>query len=353
MHILYLGDNHPGSTSAHRALALKRLGHEVTIKNPLDGVPEMLKSSLWNAINFKTGYRVIQPAIISWAKATVKLVERPDLIWVDSGEFFGEKSLQKLKSANCPVILYNVDDPTGKRDGHRFDLLIKSILYYDLIVVVREETERECLALGAKNVLRVKMSYDEIAHLPFEDHSAIPDKFKSDIAFIGTWMRKEKRDEFLLKLINHGVPVSIWGDSWHKSHLYSELKPHLRGTGLTGRDYIAAIQGAKVCLGLLSAGNRDLYTTRSFEIPYAGGLLCAQRTTEHVELYKENQEAAFWSDADECAAICKSLLKADQTRENMRLAGMTKVRSIKAGNEDLCTIIINELNKLRQNQTNH
>jgi spore maturation protein CgeB len=346
MHILYLGDDHPGSTSAHRALALQRLGHDVIIKNPLHGLPDSLKSPLWNAINFKTGYRMIQPAIKSWARRTVDSMKKPDLIWVDSGELLGEKSMQILKSAGCPIVLYNIDDPTGKRDGHRFDLLIKSLLHYDLVVVVRKETELECLALGAKKVIKVNRSYDEIAHRPFENRDFIPEKFKSDIAFIGTWMRKEKRDEFLLKLINHGVPVSIWGDSWQKSPLYAQLKPYYRGSGLSGRDYIAAIQGAKVCLGLLSAGNRDLHTTRSFEVPYAGGLLCAERTTEHTALYKEDHEATFWSDADECAAICKTLLIEDQKRERIRIAGMNKVRSIQGGNEDLCRLVLKEIEKI-------
>jgi spore maturation protein CgeB len=346
MRILYIGDDHAGSTSNHRFNALRRLGHEVTVENPLQSVPSKIKTKLWNAVNFRTGYRLLQPYVSQWIKKTVKTVEKPDFIWIDSGELLGKSSIKALKSLGSPIILYNVDDPTGKRDGHRFDLLVKSLLLYDLIVVVRKESEFECRALGAKNVLKVNRSYDEVAHAPFEDINTIPSEFRSEVAFIGTWMRKEKRDEFMLRLIDEGVPLSIWGDSWHKSKYFPRLKQYLKGPGLIGRDYTAAIQGSKICLGLLSAGNRDLHTQRSFEVPFAGGLFCAQRTSEHIDLYQENVEAVFWADADECAKVCKDLLANDSKRESIRTNGMQKVRSMHAGNEDLGRIIIHEVEKL-------
>jgi spore maturation protein CgeB len=342
MHIIYFGEDHEGATAAHRAQALRRLGHQVTVGNPLNGISSRHKKGLLNAVHFRSGYRLIQGGMLRWLRELLQTAETPDLIWVDSGEFFGSSCLKLLKSLNCPIILYNIDDPTGKRDGRRFDLLRKGIMFYDLVVVVRKETAEECTALGAKKVLKVNRSYDEVAHEPFPDETMIPETFRSEVAFIGTWMRGEKRDEFLLELINKGVPLSIWGNAWEKSHLFPRLKAALRGPNLEGRDYIAAIQGAKICVGLLSEGNRDLHTTRSFEVPYAGGLLCAKRTVEHSALYVENEEAVFWSDAEECASHCLRLLR-DNKREEVRLSGMRKVRSIGAGNEDICRKIMEEL----------
>ena len=75
------------------------------------------------------------------------------------------------------------------------------------------------------------------------------------------------------------------------------------------------------CLGLLSKGNRDHVTTRSFEVPALGTLLCAERTDEHLELYKDREEAVFWRDAKECAEQCKALLANDSLREAIAKAG--------------------------------
>ncbi len=340
--ILYFGDSTEGSTSLHRANAIRRLGHSLTIKDPFNLFYKEISSKWLGALHFRTGYIFLQGRATKWLNRELAgNVSKPDLIWVDSGELFGPACLAILMHMNCPIVLYNVDDPTGKRDGRRFASLINAITLYDLVVVVRKESERECRALGVKKVMLVNRSYDEVEHKPFATIEEIPKSFRSEVAFIGTWMRHEKRDEFILELISRGVPISIWGDRWNKSPQYEEkLKPHWRGNALSGREYVAAIQGAKICLGLLSKGNRDLHTTRTMETPYAGGLFCAERTSEHLEFFKEGVEAVFWSDAAECADQCLKLLANDTLREQIRLAGMTRVRALKVGNEDICRSIL-------------
>jgi hypothetical protein len=340
-YILYLGDRF--ATSGHRANAIKRLGHTVDLRDPYKEVGKMLGS--WRgALHFRTGYTFLQSRMAKWLESIIEETSnRLDVIWVDSGELFGRECLKILRKAKCPVVLYNVDDPTGKRDGNRFNSLIKAIPDYDLIALVRKETAEECKTLGGKQVIRVFRSYDEVEHAPFASDLDIPSTFKSDVAFIGTWMRFEKRDEFLLELVAKGVPISIWGDRWEKSPHFGKLKSYWRGNALRGRDYVAAIQGSKICLGMLSKGNRDLHTQRSLEVPFAGGLFCAERTTEHQELYKEGTEAVFWSDAAECADICNRLLKDSTVREKIRTSGMERIRALKLGNEDVCRHVLKTL----------
>jgi spore maturation protein CgeB len=340
--ILYIGDSSSGSSSAARANALSRLGHKVVLIDPYQAFHEQLGPTWLAAFHFRTGYRFVSFGVKAWLKRIIPEY-KPDLVWVNSGELFGPEAIKIIRQLPCPVILYINDDPMGLRDGHRFDSLQKAIKFYDCCVVMREINVFEFRAKGAKDVLRVHMSYDEVAHKPYESYADIPLQFHSEVAFIGTWMRHEKRDEFLLKLVQQGVSVSIWGDRWEKSPLFSKLKPHWRGRALYGRDYVAALQGAKVCLGLLSKGNRDLHTTRSLETTYAAGVLCAERTPEHLEMYREGVEAVFWSDADECAEKCKELLADDEKRERIRIAGMKRVRELKAGNENVCQTILNHI----------
>ncbi|MBK1442223.1 glycosyltransferase [Parapedobacter sp. ISTM3] len=341
--ILYLGDNDPFSTSAHRATALRRLGYHVRIVNPFDAVKRSLQSNVLNYIHYRTGYRALQAQLKKWIRRLLEDTTRYDIVWVDSGELFGVSCLSLLKSFKCPVILYNIDDPTGRRDKGRFKTLLKAIRHYDLVVVVRKETERECKLLGAKKVIRVYRSYDEIEHRPFDNPADIPAKYRSDVTFIGTWMKNENRDRFLCTLIEQDISVSIWGNRWPKSPYWERLKPYYRGAALGGRDYVAAIQGAKICLGFVSKGNRDQHTTRSAEIPYAGGLLCAERTPEHVAMYFPGKEAVFWSDAQDCALICKHLLRNDTLRERIKQAGAEKVRKLGLGNEMICKEILSHV----------
>jgi hypothetical protein len=264
----------------------------------------------------------------------------PQIVWVNGGELIGAAAANKLRQFGAPLVLYNNDDPTGKRDGRRFDSLLATLPAYDLCVVLRAPNVGEFYARGARSVHRVWMSYDEVLHRPFERIEDIPAAFRSEVAFVGTWIRGEGRDEFLLALIDRGLDIAIWGDRWHKSANWPRLQAHWRGPALAGQDYVAALQGAKLALGLLSRGNRDLHTTRSAEIPYAGGLLCAERTTEHLAMYREGEEAVFWNDADECAAVCHRLLADDALRERIRQQGMARVRQGGYGNEAVCREIL-------------
>ena len=339
--ILYLGDSEPNTTSAHRANALIRLGHTVVIRDPVKLISESPILRFSGPLHYRTGYRLLQRKLIHWVEEIVNTHSKPDLIWVSGGELLGIDCLKLLKNFSCPIVLYNNDDPTGGRDGRRFDLLLKALPYYDLCAVMRGINVSEYKAKGAHHVLRVYMSYDEVAHQPFAQVSDIPTPYQSDVAFVGTWMRNEKRDEFLLELIRQGVPLSIWGNSWKKSPHWKALQVAYCGSALSGRDYVAAIQGAKICLGFLSKGNRDLHTQRSLEVPFSGGLLCAERTSEHLAMYREGIDAVFWSDAQECARICHKLLNDATQREAIRSSGMRRVRELRVGNEDVCKEVLN------------
>lgn len=342
MKIAYLGDDNTFSTSFHRSEALKRLGHEVAVHNPSKAIfPESHNQKVLYFLHYRTGYRFVQMHVLKWLKSLQLEQEGIQLIWVNSGELFGETCLQYLRVFDLPVVLYNNDDPTGKRDGNRFLMVRRALPYYDLCAIRAEKPLEEFYGLGCKKVQQILMSYDEEFHKPFEKTEEIPDRFLSEVVFIGTWIKKERRDEFFVKLIDAGLPLAVWGKRWQKSPLWNRIKPYYKGDALGGKDYVAAIQGAKICLGLLSKGNRDLHTRRSVEIPYAGGLLCAERTSFHKQMYHEDKEAVFWDNADECIKLCKNLLQDNEKREKIRLEGMKRIRSNKIGNEEICSQILN------------
>ena len=187
---------------------------------------------------------------------------------------------------------------------------------YDLVVVVRKENVEEARSLGARKVLRVYRSADEVAHAPFPISEEARSKWASEVVFVGCAF--PERGPFMVDLVRQGVPLSIYGAQWAERKEYPILRPYVKGRDLLETyTYAAAIQSAKVCLGLLSKENRDLHTTRSLEIPSLGGVFCAERTEEHLALYEEDREAVFWSSAEECAAKCRALLVNDEWRRSI------------------------------------
>jgi hypothetical protein len=348
--ILYLCQTQQGATALFRGQALRRLGHAVTIVDPYQAMDRQLGQRWLSALHYRTGYRALQWAMQDWVArlcATVTDQDAPEIVWIDSGELIGFDCLQLLGSTGATTVLYTHDDPTGPRDGQRFASLRNAIPGYDICVVVRDENVDELCELGAPQILRVDRSYDEVMHAPFDNPAKIPSSFRSEVAFIGTWMRNEQRDRFIVDLAARGIPISVWGGRWELSPLWPALRPYYRGGNLSGREYVAAMQASKLCIGLLSSGNRDRHTTRTMEIPYAGGLLCAQRTAEHLAMFEDVREAVFWDDVDECAHWCRSLLDNAAQRESIRLAGMRRVRANGVGNQDICARVVDVALRMR------
>jgi hypothetical protein len=265
-----------------------------------------------------------------------------DLVWVDGGGLISPELVRDLKKQASFILNYNIDDPYGPRDAKKWRLYLPSVPFYDLIAVVRECNVAEAFEAGAKNVIRVHMSSDEVAHAPRQLSCEDQAKWRSEVAFLGTWM--PERGPFLARLIECGVPLSIWGYRWSKAKEWPALKPHWRGLGLeTGDDYAMAVQCAKVCIGLLSKGNRDLCTTRSFEIPQLGSVFCAERTSEHLALYEEDVEAVFWNDHDECAEKCKRLLSDETWRKRVARNGQLRAMQNGTTNETVMNQIISKV----------
>jgi spore maturation protein CgeB len=318
MQILYLGP--VSGTCLDRAKALRRLGHAVEHMD----LRLLLPKTPWvDRVTWRLGGNWMAPLLLRGLAARLS-GRRFDLCYVDGGEWVTPRVISLLRQHTPKVINYNIDDPLGPRDGPRFKALRQSLPHYDLNAVVRGENVTEARALGARNVIRVYRSADEVNHAPRKLTAHDHHRWDTDVLFLGTWF--PERGPFLLELIRLGVPLAIQGPNWHKAPEWPHLKSHWKGGAIDGDDYAKAIQCAKVNLGLLSKENRDLHTTRSLEIPALGSLLCAERTTEHRSMYEEGQEALFWKDASECAAVCRYALDDDNRRRRIAQAGQRRVR---------------------------
>jgi spore maturation protein CgeB len=330
--ILYLGRKN--GTSLHRANALRRLGYRI---EHID-LGELMPNTPWvDRITWKLGGQWFTPWIMRGLDARLQ-GKRFDLCYVDSGEWVTPRIIKLLREHAPRIVNYNIDDPTGERDRARFIAYRRSLPFYDLCIVMRPQNVEEARRLGARQVVRVYRSADEVAHAPRPLTEQDRARFGAEVLFIGTWF--PERGSFVLALIERGVPMAICGSNWHKAPEWPSLRAHWRAGELHGDDYAKAIECAKVNLGLLSKANRDLHTTRSLEIPALGGLLCAERTSEHTTMYEEGKEALFWRDADECAAMCQLALQDEQLRNSIAAAGRARVMANGHYNEKIMQSII-------------
>ena len=339
MNILYLGP--ATGTAGHRADALRRLGHAVHQVDPDRMVPA---GRLRARLHWETGGLLAEKTVAAQVLAVLEAQGgvKFDLTWVDGGRNVGPLLVRELQRRHGPVVNYNVDDPYGRRDRLAWSLYKKAVPVYDLVAVVREENVAEANALGAKRVLRVYRSADEVAHAPrvltAEDHA----RWDSEVVFVGTHF--PGRGPFMADLLQRGVPLTIYGNAWQRAKEWPLLEPVWRGPDLTDpENYARALQCGKVAIGLLSKANRDLHTTRSLEVPSLGAVFCAERTSEHQFLYCEGEEAIFWSDAAECAAVCLRLLAADGWRAEIGRRGRERCLRNGTMNEQVLARVLSEI----------
>jgi spore maturation protein CgeB len=312
-------------TSLQRINALRRLGHDVRVIDPYNLLGRSRWTGWWLV---HTGGAGVGLVIDAWIKRQIVAFD-PELVWVDHGAFLGPRLIRSLRAPGRTLVNYMIDDAWSPLHKIRSRHYVAALPYYDLAVVMRGSNAAAARKAGAPHVLCVNQSADEVDHRPRELPEELKKAYASEVAFIGTWY--SDRSPFLAELVRLGVPLSIWGDRWQKAPEWKMLAPYWRGPGIYNPDsYAAAIQCAKINLGLLAKCVDDMKTSRTFEIPALGGLLCAERTPEHLALYEEGEEAVFWSDAEECAAVCHALM-ADEPRRAL-IAQRGRERALGNGN---------------------
>ncbi len=336
MKILYIGPEL--GTSMQRLAALRRLGHEVTVVDSYIGIEKLpLPKMLLQSWAFKTGAFGFGGMVRRYVLSKVKGAAF-DLVFVDSGELLDPATIIALKKAGKVVVNYNQDNPYVPRDGLKWRLFLKALPFYDLVATHRVSSADGAKRAGARRVLLVREAADEVVHRPIELNEQDRARFSAQVAFVGTWM--PERGPFLLRLVERGVPLRIYGERWNLAPEYGRLRACVVRGNLEGDDYVKAIRGAAIAIGLLSKGNQDLHTTRSFEIPAIGTLFCAERTRDHLEMYEDGEEAVFFDSADECADLCLALLAQPDRIGKIAAAGLKRVWRNGDFNERLLSKII-------------
>lgn len=313
MNILYIGANH--GTSLHRFKALQRLGYDVFMLDPFSLIPSNRWMGKWI---YETGAWGISLTVTRRLLNAIADMQF-DLVWVDHGQLLGPSLIYKLHERFGTVVNFFHDNILYKRNYRKWRLFRKSAAQYDLIATPDKSHAKYMRGIGATRVIRIFRTADEEVFLkPIVASKEERALVASDVCFVGSWI--PGRGGFMAELLRKGVPISIWGDRWQKSKKWYCIKEAWRGPGVySGNDYVKILKSSKIALGLLSEG--DGHTTRSVEIPAVGGLLCAERTTEHLDMYEEDKEAVFWKDADECAEKCLWLLDHPEQRREIAKRG--------------------------------
>ena len=312
------------------SISFSRLGWEVKDIITYDYVnSKSLRNRVYNKLLFGPNFYKLWNRIINEVKQF-----QPDLIYFRRPFEIPLQILKKIKKLLPNILLFEYmnDDPFGsdknKRWNHYFH---KAIPYYDQHFIFREINRKDFQKKGAKNIEILLPYYDKRFHYS-NDEIFSKINFSNDAIFIGHGENDDRFDYFD-KILNSGFKLKLAGSGYDKYSKGRKFKEALPALYLKGHEYRHAIQDSLCALCFYSKRNRDLYTSRVFEIPACGGLLVAERNSVVINFFKDQEEAFYFSSKEELIEIINFLK--NNISERNRIAQNGHLRVSNTGHEAL------------------
>jgi len=321
MKIVYTGPLRAGDTCELRRRALERLGHETIAVDLLpfvegrDGLARKLQWHLRSGAMVRDYNAALRSA----------LDRRPDVLWVDKGVFVRPEVLRYARAQGVRwLVHYSPDNYLLRQNSSRH--LWKSLPLYDVVVTTKRSNVTLLSTAGARRVMLSGNAYDPELHRPIVLDDAARAAFDCDVSFVGRW--EPDRERLLEAIVALPIRLRVRGPGWERvrSRL---LAPVCEPGAVYGEDYVKAIVGAKINLGLLSIVAGDAITQRSIEIPACGAFMLAERTGEHRLHFADGDEAVFFEGSADLVRKVQEYLADAAARARIAAAG--RARCLRSG----------------------
>jgi spore maturation protein CgeB len=326
MKILYVGPDFPGSNGTCWRDAFVELGHEVRTfdDEKYDPTPPTL---IGRYLRKRRGCP--EPGrVAELNRALIAAAEdfRPRLIFFVKAYHVAPETLERVRRI-APCYIYMNDDMFNP--ANQSPTFYGNLPHFDVILTTKSYNVREFHRAGAPRAVYIANAYDPRIHYPCRPTDAERAEMGGDVAFIGTF-RPARADDLNRIVALRDLKLNIWGGGWskmgridnvHRWRRWRDLRACVHPYELWCGDMGKAILSNKVTLGLLYQENRDLQTSRSFEIPACGGFMLAQRTEEHRMYFEEDKEAGYFDSFEELRDKMRFYAAHDAVRERIAAAG--------------------------------
>jgi spore maturation protein CgeB len=329
--ILFVGSveaNKRNNTTFHRYSSLLELGFNVRTLNVEEIDNNILYLFIFKFINklFKYGLDIYLPDFNSYNNKLIKMLyqNKYDVLWIEKGLIFNKSTFKYVRN-RFPLLIILGFSPDDMNARHNQSLnFLYSLKYYDYYITTKSFNVDELKNLGCKNVIFTNNGFDKHSFRMIKNKTLKFNITNNDICFIGSF--EKERYTSLLSIAQNGFIVNVFGNGWSKF-----IKQHenliIHNKPLYGEDFSVACNFFKINLCFLRKMNRDLQTTRSIEIPACSGFMLAERSVEHLELFKEGIEADYFTTNIELIQKISLYLSNDNLREEIAKNGFLRCKN--------------------------
>ena len=319
--VLYVGDLNPYCRSRQRYEALVRLGVDVEgisfapRGGDAGGAPPSLLARAASRARLPIDTEDVNERILERIDA-----HDVDVLWVDKAPCLRPATLRAVRrrAPAVRVVFHSDDDMFARHNRSRF--FVGCLPSFDVVFTCKSYNADpgELPSLGARRVVFVPQAFDPEFHRPRAVTDADRAEVGADVGFIGTF--EEPRARSMLALAEAGFQVRVFGDGWAG---WRARHPRLRveDRPIYGDDYIRCLSATRINLGFLRRRNRDRHTSRSLDIPAVGAFLLAERTGEHLAMFEEGTEAAYFGGDAELVEQVAYYLEHERERESIAAGG--------------------------------
>lgn len=312
------------NTCRLRTEALKDIADIVDVINS-----EEQPLTLWYKIAhhlFLWGFPVCLPDIEHINCKIIECVKRNkyDIVWIDKGITVNASTLKQIKEIHPETVIVSYSPDNMALRHNQSQNYLNGIDLYDIHFTTKSYIVDLLEKMGAKRVTFVNQSYEDKFHYPRVVSEDDRIRLGADVGFVGAW-EKERMDSILF-ISRNGIKVRVFGTKEWQQCKNDNPCLTIENCGLYDDDYAKSFRCFKISLCFLRKMNFDQQTSRTMEIPACGGFMLAERTHEHTGLFKEGEEAAFFSTNEELLEKCKYYLAHDEERERIAEAGLERCR---------------------------
>ena len=345
LRILAVSETWQGGNDHAFVRAFRRQAHFVATVVPSEYFPR------WRSRPLRAAMRLLRPrAVAEFNHSILRASEifRPHLFFVFKGAEILPETIDRVR-ANGAVAIQYYPDVSFHTHG---PLLPKALPRYDWIFTTKsfglDDMRRQ---LGVESASLLLHGFDPETHCPTETLDDEIMVLSSQATFVGNW--SPKKEALLAELVGrlHDLDLKIWGPpAWNAST--AKVAERFQGHPVRGSQYAKAIGASKINIALLSeqrrgASSGDVTTSRTFEIPGAGGFMLHERTEEAMALFEEGKEAAFFSGADELAEKVAYYLDHEDERAAIADAGRRRAIASFYSTDDRAKVVLQKYQELK------
>ncbi len=237
--------------------------------------------------------RVARPAFLRVFNKKVKAAGesfQPDLVFALDAKLLDPVTVGRLKQL-APIFLFCTDNPLDAHHTHRNAWQANSMAMWDSVLIWSHALVEQLKNSGIRLPVYHPFCCDSEFLFPQPQ-----DRPEYDVVFPANWDDSGKREEYL-QAISH-VRLGIWGTKdWVRRARVDLRKFYVAMNRYT--DLPRLFGSGRIAINLMRPQNMMGHNLRNFEIVACGTLMLTERTPEMHGLFREDEQAIFFSSPTE------------------------------------------------------